>query len=34
MTDSAATKGFYSHLSEQVTQVKNDGLYKTFNKYM
>ncbi|MEW6995461.1 glycine C-acetyltransferase [Colwelliaceae bacterium MEBiC 14330] len=28
MTDSAATKGFYSHLSEQVTQVKNDGLYK------
>ena len=28
MTDSTSTKGFYSHLTEQITQVKEDGLYK------
>ncbi|MEI6893771.1 MAG: glycine C-acetyltransferase [Colwellia sp.] len=28
MTDSASTKGFYSHLSAQIEQVKEDGLYK------
>jgi glycine C-acetyltransferase len=28
MTYSTSTKGFYSHLTEQITQVKEDGLYK------
>ena len=28
MTDSVATKGFYSHLTAQIEQVKEDGLYK------
>ena len=28
MTDSASTKGFYSHLTAQIEQVKEDGLYK------
>ena len=28
MTDSVSTKGFYSHLSTQIEQVKEDGLFK------
>jgi glycine C-acetyltransferase len=28
MTDSVSTKGFYSHLTTQIEQVKEDGLYK------
>ncbi len=28
MTDSTSTKGFYAHLTEQIAQVKEDGLYK------
>ncbi len=28
MTDSVSTKGFYSHLTAQIEQVKEDGLYK------
>ncbi|MEI6895741.1 MAG: glycine C-acetyltransferase [Colwellia sp.] len=28
MTDPASTKGFYSHLSAQIEQVKEEGLYK------
>lgn len=28
MTDSTSTKGFYSHLTTQIEQVKTDGLYK------
>ncbi|WP_019029684.1 glycine C-acetyltransferase [Colwellia piezophila] len=28
MTDSASTKDFYSHLTAQIEQVKEDGLYK------
>jgi glycine C-acetyltransferase len=28
MTDSVSTKGFYSHLTTQIEQVKADGLYK------
>jgi glycine C-acetyltransferase len=28
MTDATSTKGFYSHLTAQIAQVKEDGLYK------
>ena len=28
MTGSASTKGFYTHLTSQIEQVKEDGLYK------
>ncbi len=28
MTDSVSKKGFFSHLTEQIDQVKKDGLYK------
>jgi len=28
MTDSVSTKGFYSHLTTQIEQIKEDGLYK------
>jgi glycine C-acetyltransferase len=28
MTDSSSAKGFYSHLTAQIAQVKEDGLYK------
>lgn len=28
MTDSASTNNFYSHLTQQIDQVKEDGLYK------
>ena len=28
MTESVSSKAFYSHLTEQIKQVKNDGLYK------
>ena len=28
MTDSASTNNFYAHLTTQINQVKEDGLYK------